>query len=152
MNTKTFVGIDLHKTTLTIGVRPACRQAGIVNGELTNTISMPTKCVNKIEHLFSHLPSPVYCAIESVGMYEWLWNLLEPKVDRLVLADAVPACRQAGNSGIEQARDMPKPIKSMPNLSLSLRSETKFLKPLSLIKLQENLEDLGDTGILLLKR
>ncbi len=47
---KTSVGIDLHETTLTIGVRDSI-------GQLINTTSMPTKCVNKIEHFFSHLPN-----------------------------------------------------------------------------------------------
>jgi len=79
MNPKTYVGpvrnfasngigIDLHKTTLTIGVRDSI-------GELVNTTLFPTKCVDKITHFFSHFPSPVHCAIESVGMYEWLWKM-----------------------------------------------------------------------------
>ena len=50
MTAKTYVGIDLHKTTLTIGVRDSI-------GELVNTTPFPTKCVNKITHFFSHLPS-----------------------------------------------------------------------------------------------
>ena len=43
MTAKTYVGIDLHKTTLTIGVRDSI-------GELVNTTPFPTKCVDKIEH------------------------------------------------------------------------------------------------------
>jgi len=89
MTPQTYVGIDLHKTTLTIGARNSI-------GELVNTIPFPTKCVDKITHFFSHLPSPVHCAIESVGMYEWLWDHLEPRVDKLVLADAVELRYRAG--------------------------------------------------------
>ena len=86
---ETSVGIDLHKASLTIGVRDS-------GGHLINVTSMSTKCVNKITHLFSLLPKPVYCAIESVGMYEWLWELLEPRVDKLMLADAVELRYRAG--------------------------------------------------------
>jgi len=89
MDPQTFAGIDLHKTTLTIGARDT-------KGELVNVTSMPTKCVNKVTHYFSHLPQPVYCAIESVGMYEWLWELLEPRVAKLILADAVELRYRAG--------------------------------------------------------
>ena len=89
MTAKTFVGIDLHNTTLTIGVRDSI-------GEIVNTTPFPTKCVDKILHFVSDLPKPVHCAIESVGMYEWLWELLEPRVDRLILADAVELRYRAG--------------------------------------------------------
>ena len=43
MTQKTSVGIDLHKASLTIGVRDS-------SGYLTNLTSMSTKCVNKITH------------------------------------------------------------------------------------------------------
>ena len=89
MTAKTYVGIDLHKTTLTVGVRDSI-------GELINTTPFPTKCVDKITHFFSLLPKPVHCAVESVGMYEWLWELLETKVEKLMLADAVELRYRAG--------------------------------------------------------
>jgi transposase len=89
MDAKSFAGIDLHKTTLTIAVTNSA-------GELTDVKPFPTKCVDKIDHFFSHLPSPVHCAIESVGMYEWLWEHLEPRVDKLILADAVELRYRAG--------------------------------------------------------
>jgi transposase len=89
MDAKSFAGIDLHKTTLTIAVRDNA-------GELAEVKPFPTKCVDKIDHFFSHLPSPVHCAIESVGMYEWLWEHLEPRVDKLVLADAAELRYRAG--------------------------------------------------------
>jgi len=83
------VGIDLHKTTLTFGLTN-------IEGNLVNDVSMDTKCVNKITKFVSELPRPIHCAIESVGMYEWLWELLEPIVDKLVLADAVELRYRAG--------------------------------------------------------
>jgi transposase len=35
-------------------------------------------------------------AIETVGFYRWLWDLLEPRVDKLLLADAREARAKAG--------------------------------------------------------
>lgn len=84
------VGIDLHKTTLTIAVRDS-------QGEIIDTISFDTKCVNKITEFISELPHPIHCAIESVGMYEWLWELLEPLCDKLILADATELRFRAGS-------------------------------------------------------
>jgi len=89
VSAKSFVGIDLHKTTLTIAVRDSA-------GDIVSTNPFPTKCVDKIDHFLSHLPSPVHCAVESVGMYEWLWDHLEPRVDKLILADAVELRYRAG--------------------------------------------------------
>src|SRR3989304_2236865 len=83
------VGIDLHKTTLTIAVRNS-------QGEIMDTVSFDTKCVNKITEFISGLPRPIHCAIESVGMYEWLWELLEPLCDKLILADATELRFRAG--------------------------------------------------------
>lgn len=82
-------GIDLHKTSLTIAVRDS-------SAKLINTTTIDCKCVNKIKDFVSSLPRPIYCAIESVGMYEWLWELLEPLCEKLVLADAVELKYRAG--------------------------------------------------------
>lgn len=89
MTAPSNVGIDLHKTTLTIGVRDS-------EGNLVNTVAIDTKCVNKITQFISALPRPIHCAIESVGMYEWLWELLEDKVEKLMLADAIELRYRAG--------------------------------------------------------
>jgi transposase len=42
------------------------------------------------------LPRPHIVAIESVGFYRWLWEMLEPIVEQLVLADATQARALAG--------------------------------------------------------
>jgi transposase len=90
MEITSFAGIDLHKASLTIAVRDA-------SGNRVKTVKFDTKCVNKIRDFVSGLPRPIHCAIESVGMYEWLWELLEPVCDRLILADATQLKFQAGN-------------------------------------------------------
>jgi transposase len=76
------VGTDLHTTSLTFAVRDN-------TGALVKTVRMDCKCVNKIRDFLTSLPRPIHCAVESVGMYEWFWELAEPIVDRLTLVDAV---------------------------------------------------------------
>lgn len=83
------VGTDLHKTSLTFAIRDNC-------GILTKTAKIDCKCVNKIKDFITSLPRPIHLAIESVGMYEWLWELAEPLVDKLTLADAVELSYRAG--------------------------------------------------------
>ncbi|MFC1672430.1 transposase, partial [Planctomycetota bacterium] len=76
------VGIDLHDTTMTVSVRDR-------KGTEVARKKFPTKVVIKIREFFSTLEAPVWCAIESVGMYEWLWDFLDPmNFERLMLADA----------------------------------------------------------------
>ena len=83
------VGIDLHKDTLTTCV--LCRCCGEHSFRTFN-------CRNRkqIAEFFSSLPRPHTVAIETVGFYRWLWMMLEPIVDRLVLADATQARALAG--------------------------------------------------------
>jgi len=86
---QSHVGTDLHKASLTFTVIDS-------SGKLTNAADIDCKCVNKIKDFITSLPKPIHCAIESVGMYEWLWELLEPLVDKLTLADAVELNYRAG--------------------------------------------------------
>ena len=85
---ETYAGIDLHKTTLTIGALDATGETRLVE-------KIPTKCTGRILDVLAGLPGPVAVAIESVGMYEWLWELLEGKVEHLVLADAADIKRSS---------------------------------------------------------
>lgn len=83
------VGIDLHKDTLTACVFCGC--CGEVSFQ-----KIPCKCRKQIAAYFAALPRPHTVAIESVGFYRWLWEALEPIVERLVLADATQARALAG--------------------------------------------------------
>ena len=83
------VGIDLHKDTLT-----ACVYCGCC-GEISFR-KLACKNRRQIVDYFSALPRPHTVAIESVGFYRWLWETLEPLVDKLVLADATQARALAG--------------------------------------------------------
>lgn len=83
------VGIDLHKDTLTLCVYcPCC-------GEIRFQ-KIACKCRARIVEFFTELPRPHVVAIEAVGFYRWLWDLLEAIVEKLVLADATAARALAG--------------------------------------------------------
>jgi len=84
-----FVGIDLHKDTMTICVY--CRCCGEFSFR-----KMACKNRAQIVEFFRALPRPHVVAIEAVGFYRWLWELLEPIVEKLVLADATQARALAG--------------------------------------------------------
>jgi len=91
------VGIDLHKDTLfAVALEPA-------TGELLER-RISCKCREQIVQFFAVLPSPNIVAIESVGFYRWLWDLLEPIVDELVLADATQ-CRALAGRRIKTDRE-----------------------------------------------
>jgi len=79
----------LHKDTLTACVFCGC--CGEVSFQ-----KIPCKCRKLIAQHFAALPRPHTVAIESVGFYRWLWEMLEPIVERLVLADATQARALAG--------------------------------------------------------
>jgi transposase len=83
------IGIDLHKDTLTACVFCGC--CGEVSFQ-----KIPCKCRKQIAAYFAGLPRPHTVAIESVGFYRWLWEMLEPIVENLVLADATQARALAG--------------------------------------------------------
>jgi transposase len=83
------VGVDLHKDTLT-----ACVFCGCC-GEISFQ-KLSCKCRTQITQYFAALPRPHSVAIESVGFYRWLWEMLEPIVERLILADATQARALAG--------------------------------------------------------
>lgn len=84
-----FVGIDLHKDTMTVCVY--CPALGTRDFK-----KIACKCREKVAEFFRNLPRPHVVAIETVGFYRWLWRLLEPIVQALVLADATAARALAG--------------------------------------------------------
>lgn len=97
INDKLCVGIDLHKDTLfVVALNPP-------TGELLER-RICCRCREQIVQFFAALPSPNIVAIESVGFYRWLWELLEPVVDELVLADATQ-CRALAGRRIKTDRE-----------------------------------------------
>lgn len=77
-----YVGIDLHTTSLTL----AAWAGG--DGRLVRR-TIPTHCTGKLLGFLRGLPRPVCVGIESMGSFYWLWDLLLPEVEGLVLLDAL---------------------------------------------------------------
>jgi transposase len=86
---KSLAGVDLHKETMTVCVIDPS------TGEVRFQ-KLACKCREMVVAFFRSLPRPCVVAIESVGFYRWLWDLLEPVVDKLLLADAAGCRRLAG--------------------------------------------------------
>lgn len=98
---QTYAGIDLHTNWLAImAIR---NRAG---GSLRQ--GMPTHCTGKLLEFIRGLPRPVCVGIESMGSFYWLWDLLLPEVEQLVLLDALDlsklAPRQASTDRTISAR------------------------------------------------
>jgi len=68
-----------------------CAQTGEVSYR-----KLACKCREQVAEFFRNLPRPHAVAIEAVGFYRWLWELLEPIVQSLLLADATAARALAG--------------------------------------------------------
>lgn len=84
-----IIGVDLHKCSLTAIVLDL---AGAPVEEMT----LATKCRQRIAEWFSRYGREAIVAVESVGFYQWFWDLLEPLVGQLVLADPVGVRAAAG--------------------------------------------------------
>lgn len=100
------VGIDLHKDTLM-----ACVMS--TTGEISFE-RIACKCRERIVAYFARLrqAGPLVVAIEAVGFYRWLWDLLEPLVDQLVLADATQ-CRALAGRRLKTDREDAENVASL---------------------------------------
>jgi len=86
---RSFVGVDLHKCTVTlVAVTP--------DGQLLDELKIDTKCVGKIEAFLRALPRPSWMAVESVGFIEWFLDRFGDAVDRIDIADATELARRRG--------------------------------------------------------
>ena len=94
-----FVGIDLHKDSVTICLM---NRKGTVR-----FFTMPTKCKQKLATFFKDLARKyrVHAAVESVGFYHWFWDLIEPLVDNMLLADASQVRAAAGRKAKTDRND-----------------------------------------------
>ena len=73
-----YVGIDLHKKTIALCV---VNQARAVVARKTLLCAEPAR----IQAFFAGL-DPFQAVVEATASYEWLWEMLEPRAQRLVLA------------------------------------------------------------------
>ena len=96
-----FVGIDLHKETATLVVLD-------VDGEEITCVTIPTKCRGRIQRFFADLAENhdlVLATVESVGFYQWFWDLTVCLVDELFLANAAQVRAAAGRSAKTDGND-----------------------------------------------
>ena len=86
---QSFIGVDLHKETVTlVAVDP--------RGQLLARLKIHTKCVGKIETWLIALPRPSRLAVEAVGFVEWFIDRFRPRVDRIDIADATELANRRG--------------------------------------------------------
>jgi len=85
----TFVGVDLHKCTVTLVAVDA-------DQEEIARLTISTKCVEKIEAFLAKLPKPVWMAVEAVGFIEWFIDKFRDGVQRIDIADATELALRRG--------------------------------------------------------
>ncbi len=74
------IGVDLHKCSMTLVVLDE-------QGAVIERTTLPTKCREKIREWFASRGPLCQVAVESVGFYQWFWDLVQPAVSKMVLAD-----------------------------------------------------------------
>lgn len=95
---KWSIGIDLHKTEMMVAVLDE-------QGQLVKCERLACKCRQKIADFFASYGQDSQVAVESCGFYHWLWELLEPQVGKLFLADPVGVRAAAGREPKTDRRD-----------------------------------------------
>lgn len=84
-----FVGVDLHKCTVTLrAVNP--------RGGPIAALTCDTKCVQRIERWLLTLPRPSHLAVEAVGFVEWFIDRFRACVDKMDIADATELANRRG--------------------------------------------------------
>jgi transposase len=92
------IGVDLHKYQLNTVVLDE-------DGELVQRREIPTKCRHQIREYFGSFGPHCQVAVESVGFYQWFWQLVRPQVGRMVLADPAGVRAHAGRKAKTDRND-----------------------------------------------
>jgi transposase len=87
--TRSFIGVDLHKCTVTLTAVDRL-------GEKVAQLKISTKSVGKIEDWLSALPRPTHLAVEACAFVEWFIDRFTPCVDRIDIADATELANRRG--------------------------------------------------------
>lgn len=85
---QSFVGVDLHKCTVTLTAVDAA-------GEITR-LKISTKSTGKIEDWLRALPQPVHLAVEACPFVEWFIDRFRECVGRIDIADATELANRRG--------------------------------------------------------
>ena len=88
-NVQTFIGVDLHKCTVSLA---AVNAAGIEVARL----KISTKSTSKIEDWLLTLPRSTHLAVEACPFVEWFIDRFRPCVDYLDIADATELANRRG--------------------------------------------------------
>jgi transposase len=97
-----YIGVDLHKDSMTV---VGCNE----KGEIFVKERIPCKCIGKIEEFFSQRQlQPCSVAVEAIGFYHWFFDLLEGKVEKLILANPVETRKYAWDQPKTDFRDATK--------------------------------------------
>ena len=86
---KYAIGVDLHKETAVIAVLD-------MEGKIVEQETFSTKCKQILKDYFSSYGLQCEVAFESVGFYQWFWELINPVVGKLHLGDPVGIRARAG--------------------------------------------------------
>jgi len=85
---RSFVGVDLHKCTVTLGVVDVAGQS--------SRLRISTKSTGKIDEWLRRLPGPVWMAVEACPFVEWFIDRFRECVDRIDIADATALANRRG--------------------------------------------------------
>jgi len=86
---RSFVGVDLHKTVVSLVAVDA-------RGEQIARLTIATKCVDKITGWLRSLPDPVWMAVEACPFVEWFIDRFRWCVFQMDIADATELKRLRG--------------------------------------------------------
>lgn len=86
---QSFVGVDLHKCTVTLTAVDA-------RGEKISRLRIDTKCVGKIDDWLAGLLRPIHLAVEACPFVEWFIDRFRPCVERIDIADATELANRRG--------------------------------------------------------
>jgi len=85
---KSFVGVDLHKCTVTL-------TSVDTGGEITR-LKISTKSTGKIDAWLRALSGPTWMAVEACPFVEWFIDRFRPCVERIDIADATELASRRG--------------------------------------------------------
>ena len=85
---QSFVGVDLHKCTVTLTAVDA-------GGEIKR-LKISTKSTGKIEEWLRGLPGPAWMAVEACPFVEWFIDRFRACVERIDIADATELANRRG--------------------------------------------------------
>lgn len=118
MTMSVTIGVDLHKAKLNTVVLDE-------RGRLKERKELATKSRRQIEDYFGSYGASAQVAVESVGFYQWFWDIVRPRVGRMALADPAGVRAFAGRKAktdrndalllAELLRDHRLPMAYVPN-------------------------------------